>query len=106
MEPLDHPVSIGHERDQEHLIDVLSVLVQLVAEGVGVALMPRSGREDATDVVAVPVTHPAIDRRIVLVWRPDATPPAARAFITLAREQLDAMALPAGDGHSAGARSS
>jgi DNA-binding transcriptional LysR family regulator len=66
----------------------LSVVVQLVAEGIGVALMPRSGREDVNDVVAIPVTHPAIDRRIILVWRPDATPPAARAFITVAREQL------------------
>jgi DNA-binding transcriptional LysR family regulator len=66
----------------------LNVMVQLVAEGIGVALMPRSGREDVTDVVAVPVTHPTIERRIILVWRPGATPPAARAFITVAREQL------------------
>jgi DNA-binding transcriptional LysR family regulator len=66
----------------------LNVMVQLVAEDVGVALMPRSGREDVTDVVAVPITRPTIDRRIILVWRRGATPPAARAFITLAREQL------------------
>jgi DNA-binding transcriptional LysR family regulator len=66
----------------------LNVMVQLVAEGLGVALMPRSGREDVTDVVAIPITRPAIDRRIILVWRQGATPPAARAFITLAREQL------------------
>jgi DNA-binding transcriptional LysR family regulator len=66
----------------------LNVMVQLVAEGVGVALMPRSGREEVSDVATVPVTHPTIDRRIVLVWRPAATPPAARAFITVARDQL------------------
>jgi DNA-binding transcriptional LysR family regulator len=66
----------------------LNVMVQLVAEDVGVALMPRSGRENVTDVVAVPITRPTIDRRIMLVWRRGATPPAARAFITLAREQL------------------
>jgi DNA-binding transcriptional LysR family regulator len=66
----------------------LNVMVQLVAEGIGVALMPRSGREEAGDVATIPVTHPTIDRRIVLVWRPDATPPAARAFITVARDQL------------------
>lgn len=66
----------------------LNVMVQLVAEGIGVALMPRSGREEVTDVIAVPVTHPIIDRRIILVWRPGATPPAARAFITVAQEQL------------------
>ena len=66
----------------------LNVMVQLVAEGVGVALMPRSGRDDVTDVVAVPISRPRIDRRIVLVWRRGSTPPAARAFVTLAREQL------------------
>jgi DNA-binding transcriptional LysR family regulator len=66
----------------------LSVMVQLVAEGIGVALMPRSGRDEVTEVVTIPVTHPTIDRRIVLVWRPGGTPPAARAFITVAREQL------------------
>jgi DNA-binding transcriptional LysR family regulator len=66
----------------------LNVMVQLVAEGIGVALMPRSGLEETTDVVAIPITHPTIDRRIVLVWRSGATPPAARAFITVAREQL------------------
>jgi len=66
----------------------LTVMVQLVAEGVGVALMPRSGQQDAGDVVTVAVTDPAIDRRIMLVWRPGATSPAARAFITVAREQL------------------
>jgi len=50
--------------------------------------MPCSGRDEATGIVAVPVTHPTIDRRIVLVWCPGETPPAARAFITVAREQL------------------
>ncbi len=66
----------------------LNVMVQLVAEGIGVALMPRSGHQDATDVVALPIVRPTIDRRIILVWRQGATPPAARAFITVAREQL------------------
>jgi len=66
----------------------LTVMVQLVAEGIGVALMPRSGREEASDVGTIPLTHPVIDRRIILVWRPGATPPAARAFVTLAREHL------------------
>jgi DNA-binding transcriptional LysR family regulator len=78
----------------------LNVMVQLVAEGVGAALLPRSGLEEVTDVVAIPITRPAIDRRIVLVWRPGATPPAARAFITVAREQLGQRELRAGrDGY-------
>ena len=66
----------------------LTVMVQLVAEGVGVALMPRSGREEASDVITIAVTDPTIDRRIMLAWRPGATSPAARAFIALAREIL------------------
>jgi DNA-binding transcriptional LysR family regulator len=66
----------------------LTVMVRLVAEGIGVALTPRSGSAEVTDVVTIPLTHPSIDRRIVLVWHPGAMPPAARAFITVAREQL------------------
>jgi DNA-binding transcriptional LysR family regulator len=66
----------------------LNVMVQLVAEGIGVALMPRSGQEAAGDVVTIAITHPTIHRRIILAWRPGATSPAARAFITLAREHL------------------
>jgi len=66
----------------------LTVMIQLVAEGIGVALMPRSGQQAVGDVVTVAVTDPTIDRRIVLVWRPGATSPAARAFVTLARAQL------------------
>jgi DNA-binding transcriptional LysR family regulator len=71
----------------------LNVMIQLVAEGIGVALMPRSGAEEAGDVITIPVTHPAIDRRIILVWRPGATSPAARAFITLARQHLGQPAI-------------
>jgi DNA-binding transcriptional LysR family regulator len=59
----------------------LGVLAMLVAEGVGVALMPRSGLEGADGVVALTVRGPRVDRRIVLVWRADYVPPAARAFI-------------------------
>ncbi len=39
-------------------------------------------------MVTIAITHPTIDRRIVLAWRPGATSPAARAFIKLAREHL------------------
>ena len=62
----------------------LAVMVMLAAEGVGVALLPRSGLDGAEGVVPLDVTHPSVDRRIVLVWRADYVPPAARAFISLA----------------------
>jgi DNA-binding transcriptional LysR family regulator len=64
----------------------LAVMVMLAAEGVGVALLPRSGLDGVDGVVPVDVTGPRVDRRIVLVWRADYVPPAARAFIELARE--------------------
>jgi DNA-binding transcriptional LysR family regulator len=59
----------------------LAVMVMLVAEGVGVALLPRSGLDGADGVVGLDVLGPRVDRRIVLVWRADYVPPAARAFI-------------------------
>ena len=58
-------------------------MVMLAAEGVGVALLPRSGLDGAEGVVGLDVTHPRLDRRIVLVWRSDYVPPAARAFIDM-----------------------
>jgi DNA-binding transcriptional LysR family regulator len=59
----------------------LAVMVMLAAEGVGVALLPRSGLDGADGVVGLDVLGPRVDRRIVLVWRADYVPPAARAFI-------------------------
>ena len=66
----------------------LAVMVMLAAEGVGVALLPRSGLEGAAGVAALDVTHPRVERRIILVWRADYVPPAARAFLELARQEL------------------
>lgn len=66
----------------------LSVMLALVAEGVGVAMVPRSGLEGAAGVAATELTHPRLERRIVLVWRAADTPPAARAFLALAADQL------------------
>ncbi len=67
----------------------LAVMVMLVAEGVGVALLPRSGLDGVRDVVPLEVTGARVERRIVLVWREDYVPPAARAFIELSRPPLD-----------------
>lgn len=63
----------------------LNVMLALVAEGVGIAMLPRSGLDGAARVTALDLTHPPVERRIVLVWHADATSPAARAFLTLAR---------------------
>jgi DNA-binding transcriptional LysR family regulator len=66
----------------------LGVMVELAAEQLGVAVLPASGLEGAAGLVRLRLTHPQLDRRILLVWRPAASPPAARAFLALAREQL------------------
>jgi DNA-binding transcriptional LysR family regulator len=66
----------------------LGVMVELAAERLGVAVLPASGLEGATNLVRLRLTHPTLDRRILLVWRPSASPPAARAFLALARQHL------------------
>jgi DNA-binding transcriptional LysR family regulator len=72
----------------------LGVLVELAAERLGVAVLPASGLAGAAELVQLRLTHPTLDRRLLLVWRPASSPPAGRAFLALAREQL---APPAGD---------
>ena len=58
----------------------------LVARGLGVAVLPRSGVVDATDVAAVQLTDPRPTRDVTLAWRADRRhAPAAEAFIALAR---------------------
>jgi DNA-binding transcriptional LysR family regulator len=66
----------------------LGVMVELAAEQLGVAVLPASGLEGAAGLVRLRLTHPQLDRRILLVWRPATSPPAARAFLALAREHL------------------
>jgi DNA-binding transcriptional LysR family regulator len=71
----------------------LGVLTELAAEQVGVAVLPASGLEGVAGLVQLRLTQPRLDRRILLVWRPGASPPAGRAFLALAREQLAVTSL-------------
>jgi LysR family transcriptional activator of glutamate synthase operon len=60
----------------------------LVARGLGVAVLPRSGIEGeaARDVAVVALTDPRPTRDVTLAWRADRRhAPAAAAFLTLAR---------------------
>ena len=68
----------------------LAVVAELAAEQVGVAVLPASGLEGAPRLIQLGLTHPTLDRRIMLAWRPTASPPAGRAFLALAREHLAA----------------
>jgi DNA-binding transcriptional LysR family regulator len=66
----------------------LAVMTELAAEHLGVAVLPASGLEGTTGLVRLRLTHPTLVRRILLVSQPATTPPAARAFLALAREHL------------------
>ncbi len=66
----------------------LSVVTELVAEQIGVAVLPLSGLDGAPDLVKLGLTQPRLDRRILLVSRRTGGPPAARAFLALARRHL------------------
>ena len=66
----------------------LGVMVELAAEQLGVAVLPASGLEGYDELVQLHLTRPTLDRRLLLVWRPAASPPAGRAFLALARQHL------------------
>lgn len=60
----------------------------LVARGMGVTVLPRSGVQNpGADVAVVALTDPKPTRDVSLAWRADRRhAPAARAFLQLARE--------------------
>lgn len=66
----------------------LGVVVELAAERLGVAVLPQSALLGVAGVTQLRLTRPRLDRRIQLVWRPSASPPAGRAFLALARDHL------------------
>src|SRR5262249_152922 len=59
----------------------LSVLTELAAEQVGVAVLPASGLEGVAGLVQLGLTHPKLDPRILLLCPPDPTPPPHRPFL-------------------------
>lgn len=86
----------------------LRMLVDLVAHGVGVALVPSSAVGTSDQCAAVPLSRPRLTRRTVLSWSDAALSPAARAFLAQARERLPvhepspglASSRPSGGAHS------
>jgi DNA-binding transcriptional LysR family regulator len=58
-----------------------------------VALVPSVAAASSTAaellVAQLTLTRPKLDRRILLVWRPAGSPPAARALLALARHHLE-----------------
>jgi DNA-binding transcriptional LysR family regulator len=68
----------------------LSSLVQLAAEGLGVALLPRSAVAGvaASRVAVVGLTRPRLERRTALAWHDGPISPAGRALLELANRAL------------------
>jgi DNA-binding transcriptional LysR family regulator len=75
----------------------LALLMELVAEGVGIAIVPRSATATATRPIAVvALDHPRLDRYGALAWNLAAASPAARAFLALAEAELPEIPAPPG----------
>ena len=71
----------------------LGSLARLAAQGLGVAVLPRSAAErDGVSVLRI--TRPRLQRRTALAWHRGGTSPAGRAFLALAAERLPAVAGP------------
>jgi DNA-binding transcriptional LysR family regulator len=66
----------------------LGVVIELIQQQIGVAVLPKSALGGTATVAQLGLTRPKLDRRILLVWRPAGSPPAARAFLALARDHL------------------
>jgi DNA-binding transcriptional LysR family regulator len=66
----------------------LGSLVELAAEGLGVAVVPSSVADEA-DVEVLEITRPRLERRTALAWNEAVTSPAGRAFLTLAEKRFD-----------------
>jgi DNA-binding transcriptional LysR family regulator len=65
----------------------LGSLVELAAEGIGVAVVPRSAVEGA-DVAVARITRPRLERRTALAWNQTSISPAGRAFLTVAGQHF------------------
>ncbi|HEY7619927.1 MAG TPA: LysR family transcriptional regulator substrate-binding protein [Solirubrobacteraceae bacterium] len=65
----------------------LDTVVALAAEGLGIAVLPRSALE-RDNLAIVRITRPRLERRTALAWNPAAMSPAARAFLALADEHF------------------
>ena len=65
----------------------LDDVVALAAEGLGIAVLPRSAL-DGDGLAIVRITRPRLERRTALAWSPAGMSPAARAFLTLADERF------------------
>src|SRR5262249_51646271 len=65
----------------------LGSVVELAAEGLGAAVLPRSATEGA-DLAVLEITRPRLRRLTALAWNEAVTSPAGRAFLELANSRF------------------
>ena len=76
-------------------IDELLGVRELVAQSLGVSIVPRSTVDgDGPPVAAIPVAPPILRRPLTLVWRTRRQPPAASAFLSFVRDAAVSDRLP------------
>lgn len=76
----------------------LGVIIELIQEQIGVCVLPQSALQGTQAVAQLHLTRPRLTRRIMLIWPPANSPPAARAFLALAQQHLaDPKAAATGD---------
>jgi DNA-binding transcriptional LysR family regulator len=76
--------------------DDLSVLADLAAQGLGVAIIPRSAAERAQlDLVILALRRPALRRRMALIWHRHRLSAPGRAFLELAEAHDESTRSPA-----------
>jgi DNA-binding transcriptional LysR family regulator len=68
----------------------LGVTIELIQQQIGVAVLPQSALQGAGKITQLSLTRPRLDRRIMLVWHPAHSTPAARALLDLVRDHLTA----------------
>jgi DNA-binding transcriptional LysR family regulator len=68
----------------------LGSLLELAAEGLGLAVVPSSAAEGA-DVAVVRITRPRLERRTGLAWNRAGNSPAGRAFLAVAGRHFASM---------------
>jgi DNA-binding transcriptional LysR family regulator len=66
----------------------LRFLVDLVADEIGVAVVPESALGPGTNLVRLELRDPRVERRLMLLWRAANLSPAGRAFVALCRDRL------------------
>jgi DNA-binding transcriptional LysR family regulator len=68
----------------------IRTLIDLAAQHIGIALVPRSAIAAGGDVAVLSISRPRLRRRTFLIWRPHNLSPAARTWLDEARAQLSA----------------